>query len=124
MNEKEGLMALEQQMIQQNLMNLRNQLLTLSSQTEELMRLKEDLVSIKDIKDKKTLVPLGAGIFLESELKKPKDVVMNVGSNILVKKDFDSSIKILDKQIEELKNIQSQLEREISKIEFRALNSN
>ena len=123
MKEKENFMALEQQMIQQNLMNLKNQLLSLNSQTEELIRLKEDLISIKDVKDKKTLVPLGAGIFLESELKQLKEVVMNVGSNILVKKDFNSSTKILDKQIEELKNIQSQLEKEISKIELRALGS-
>ena len=123
MKEKEGLMALEQQMIQQNLMNLRNQLMSLTSQTEELMKLKEELMSIKDVKDRKAFVPLGAGIFLESELKQPKEVIMNVGSNILVKKDYDSSAKILDKQIEELKNIQSQLEKEIGKIELRALGS-
>ncbi len=121
MKEKENLIALEQQMIQQNLMNLKNQLLSLKSQTEELIRLKEDLISIKEVKDRKTLVPLGAGIFLESELKQPKEVVMNVGSNILVKKDFDSSAKILDKQIEELTNIQAQLEKEINKIEISAL---
>ncbi len=123
MKEEERMKALEQQMIQQNLMNLKNQLLSLNSQTEELTRLKEDLISIKDVKDRKTLVPLGAGIFLESELKHPKELVMNVGSNILVKKDFNSSTKILDKQIEELKNIQSQLETEISKIELRAMGS-
>tara|TARA_Y100000310_G_scaffold238913_1_gene242456 strand:- start:2917 stop:3288 length:372 start_codon:yes stop_codon:yes gene_type:complete len=118
MNEKERFAAIEQQLIQQNLMNLKNQINTLNMQIEELKRIKEDLLSIKEVKDKKTFVPLGAGIFLESKLKQPKEVVLNVGANVLVKKDFNSASKILDNQVDELKNIQSQLESELNRLEM------
>ncbi len=123
MNEKERFAALEQQIIQQNFMNLKNQLATLNMQTEELMKIKEDLISIKDIENRETFVPMGAGIFLESELKKPKEVILNVGANVLVKKDFDSAKDILTKQIDELRNIKSQLENELSKMEMGILSS-
>ena len=104
-------------------MNLKNQLATLNMQTEELMKIKEDLISIKDIENRETFVPMGAGIFLESELKKPKEVILNVGANVLVKKDFDSAKDILTKQIDELRNIKSQLENELSKMEMGILSS-
>ena len=91
-------------------------------QTEELKKIKEDLLNLKDVKDKKTYVPLGAGIFLESELKNTKNVVMNVGSNVLVKKDFKSANEILDKQINELKKIQVQLDSELNRIEAGLIN--
>jgi prefoldin alpha subunit len=118
MNEKERFVALEQQLIQQNFMNLKNHLATLNMQVDELIRIKEDLLSLKDVKDEKTFVPLGAGIFLEAVLKQPKEVVLNVGANVLVKKDFDSASKILEKQVTELKNIQSQLESELNRLQM------
>ncbi len=118
MDEKERFAALEQQIIQQNLMNLKNQLSTLSMQIEELQKIKEDMLSLKDIKNTESYIPLGAGIFLESEIKQPKEVILNVGANVLVKKDFNSANKILDRQIDELKNIRFQLEKELNRFEM------
>ena len=117
MDNKERFEALEKQIIQQNLMNLKNQINSLEMQTQELKKIKEDFSSLKNIKNKKTYVPLGAGIFLESELKNMENVVLNVGSNVLVKKDFVSAKKILEKQIDELVKIKSQLESELDRIQ-------
>ena len=121
MDERERFVALEKQMIQQNLMNLKDQITNLGMQTTELKKIKEDLLSLKNIENKKTYVPFGAGIFLESNLKQPKEIILSVGANVLVKKDFNSANKILEKQVNELKSIESQLESELNKLEVRIM---
>ena len=115
--DKEQLKALEMQLMGHNLNNLRNQIATITQQIIELEDLKEGLVSLKDVKDRKSFVPFGSGIFLESELKQPKEVLMNVGTGVLVKKDFGAATEIIGNQIGELKKISLEMSFEIEKIE-------
>lgn len=114
---EEKIRALNFQFFNQNLINLKNQIETINLQIVELNHLKKDLIELKNIKDKQTFIPLGNGIFLEIILNQPKGVLMNVGSNILVKKDFESTGKIIEKQIVDLNSINLQLNQEIGKIE-------
>ena len=115
--DKDQMKALEMQLMSHNLNNLRNQIASLAQQTMELEDLREGLSGLKDIKDTKSFIPFGSGIFLESELKQPKDVLMNVGTGILVKKDFKSAVDIIGRQISELKKISLEMTSELEKIE-------
>jgi prefoldin alpha subunit len=115
--DKDQMKALEMQLMNHNLTNLRNQLASLSQQVLELEDLRNGLSSLKDIEDKKSFVPFGSGIFLEAELKKPKDVLMNVGTGVLVKKDFNTALDIIGKQITELNKISFEMSSELEKIE-------
>ena len=114
---EERMKALNFQFLNQNLMNLNNQIETINLQIVELSNLKIGLTELKDIKDKQTFIPLGNGVFLETIISQPKGLLMNVGSNILVKKDFESTGKLIEKQISDLNSINLQLNHEIKKIE-------
>jgi prefoldin alpha subunit len=113
----EQLKALEMQLVGQNLNNLKNQIDSIAQQIVELEELKEGLLSLKDVKDRKSFIPFGSGVFLESELKQPKEVLMNVGSGVLVKKDFGVATDIIGRQITELKRISFEMSSEMKKIE-------
>lgn len=103
---------LAQQLMGQQLQQIEQQIATIDAQITELEQLKENLSELKNY-DKRTIhTPMGAGVFLESELRKPENVLLNVGSNVIVKKDTDSAIKIIGNQVEELKKIQKQMEKE------------
>jgi len=114
---EERMKALNFQFLNQNLMNLKNQIETINLQIIELNHLKIGLTELKDVKDKQTFIPLGNGVFLETVINQPKGLLMNVGSNILVKKDFESTGKLIEKQIGDLNSINLQLNHEIEKIE-------
>lgn len=114
---EERMRALNFQFLNQNLMNLKNQIETINLQIVELNHLKIGLTELKDIKDKQAFIPLGNGVFLETIINQPKGLLMNVGSNILVKKDFESTGKLIEKQIGDLNSITLQLNQEIRKIE-------
>ena len=71
--ESEKMKAIEQQVLSQNLMNFKNQLSTINVQLEELTRLKESLSELEGMKERKTHVSMGNGIFLEATLNEQKD---------------------------------------------------
>ena len=121
-NEQDKIKAIEQQVLSQNLMNLKNQINGLNLQTDELKRLKESLNELKGMKERKPQVSVGNGLFLEAKLEEPKDVLMNIGANIIVKKDFNSSLKIVDKQIDEFEKIKNQMNKELQKLDLTLMN--
>ena len=55
------------------------------------------------------LVPLSGGIYAKAELKDSKNFIVNVGANIAVVKDLDSTKKLIENQIDEVKNLQEAL---------------
>ena len=60
------------------------------------------LQALEDIKNtslkKKLLVPVAPGIFLQTELKHNSEVVVNVGSNVCVKKTIDDTKTLLQRR--------------------------
>ena len=105
-----------QQLMGQQLQQIDQQLATLDMQSEELNQLIESLEELKKHDKKSIYTPMGAGVFIESELKKPEDLLLNVGSNVIVKKDTESAIKIIKNQVEELSKIKSQMKQEYEKL--------
>jgi prefoldin alpha subunit len=115
-NSEDTAKMLEYQLLSQQFGQLQQQLQMLSQQFEELETLSTDLTSLKGQKDAKTFSSLGGGIFVETEIKESDSVLLSVGSNILVKKDKEEAIKIINKQKEELNKIKAHLENEINKL--------
>ncbi|MCD4759626.1 prefoldin subunit alpha [archaeon] len=105
-----------QQLMGQQVQQIEQQVATIGMQLTELEQLKENLIELKTLKNKKIHTPIGAGIFLESELKETNNVLLNVGANVIVKKDTDSAIKLLEGQVVELKKIQENMQGEYDKL--------
>ena len=115
-NKKDNAKMIESQLMNQQLNQLQQQLHTLDHQVNELTNLSLDLESTKGQKNAKTFSSLGGGIFIESEVKESKSVLLSVGSNILIKKPKEGAVELVKKQLDQLTNIKKQLESEDDKL--------
>ena len=111
---KEQQKQLEMHFLNQHLEQLQEQIQTIKTQLTELIRIKESLEELKKTKNKSAIVPLGAGVFVESDLKEIKEVILNIGSNVLIKKEIGGAKEILKNQINELQNIAHQMENSLA----------
>ena len=129
--EKLQKLYVEFQILNQNIQQLEKQSTALNNQLMELMVTNQSLEDIKKTKEgTEILVPLSSGIYAKAELKDSKKFIVNVGSNVTLVKDVDSTKKLIEDQINEIKKLQenlvnrlqeqttkaAMLEQEISKI--------
>jgi prefoldin alpha subunit len=62
-----------------------------------LKKTRQDLLDFEGEKSKEILAPIANGIYVEAELKN-KELLVNVGSDIVVKKSVKEAIEIIDAQ--------------------------
>lgn len=105
----------ELQELNEKLKQMQQAMQNLEQQFLELGKLSESLEDIKKFKQEDLFVPLGGGIFVEGKLVDSKKVLMNVGSNVLVKKNIDDAKKIVNEQIEDIKKIIENISEELNK---------
>ena len=95
---------LEFQMIQQQFQQLQQHVEKLDKQMVELEVLKNNLSELGDVKDgSEILAPISNGIFAKTEIKDAKNLLINVGANVVVEKSVDDSIVMIDNQIKEIR---------------------
>ena len=98
---------MEFQMIEQHIKQLQGQLEVITNQLIELSTTRNSLEEFNKINmDKEVFVPLSSGIFAKAKIKDTSDLLVNIGANVVVKKDIDSTKKLIQNQIEEIKKIQ------------------
>ena len=118
MNEKEqARKQFEMQMLQSQMQQIEEQMGMVSQQILELKSLNKNLDDLSSVEeDKDMVIPLGAGIFIEVKTKGTKEVLMNVGSGVMVRKSFEDAQKILVKQVKDLEGLAAQLEGNLQKL--------
>jgi prefoldin alpha subunit len=82
---------------------LNQQMETVQANIADLTIAEETLQTIKDKKDAETLVPIGAGSFIITEIKNTDEVIVGLGAGAAVKKkisDAEESIKEQKKDLE------------------------
>ena len=105
---------LEFQIIEQQMKEYQQELMTLQAQSNELTNLEESLKEIEKSKDKnEILTALSSGIFIKTELKNSKEVLMNVGSNVVVPKTIAETIEIVKDQALKIQAIAHKLEQDL-----------
>ena len=105
---------LEFQIIEQQMKEYQQELMTLQAQSNELTNLEESLKEIEKSKDKnEILTALSPGIFIKTELKNSKEVLMNVGSNVVVPKTIAETIEIVKDQALKIQAIAHKLEQDL-----------
>ena len=105
-----------QQLMMQQLQQIEQQISTIEQQKVDLTTLQENLEELQKLKKVKIHTPLGAGVFLESEVKETNDVLLGVGSGVIVKKDVKAAIKIMGRQVQELEKISVQMQNELNSL--------
>lgn len=89
----------ELQILEQQAIQVQQYLETLEQQKLELDRLLISLDELKNVKDSRMFSPFGGGIYLDSELKNNKEILVNVGSGIIVRKSVDDAKELVNGQV-------------------------
>ncbi|MFH1505742.1 MAG: prefoldin subunit alpha [archaeon] len=102
--DKEKMMEL--QVISYQLEQMQQQIQTMEQQMEEVQNVQASLKDFGSLKaGDEILVPVANGMFATAELKDSKTLKINVGSDVVVEKSIDQSVKMLDKHVEEVMRI-------------------
>ena len=105
------------QMIQENAKQIYKQLQVAEGQLMELVMTSQSLDDFRQIKEKTEIfVPLNSGIFAKAELKKADELLVNVGANVVVKKDISSTKKLVERQVEQLRDIRERMVSDLKKL--------
>lgn len=97
------------QEIEEQAKQIEQNLEIVSQQIEELNDFKETLENFDLSKDKEMLSMLGKGVYAKTEIKE-KELFVNVGANIVVKKSPKETIRVIEEQLKRLKEVKMQLE--------------
>ena len=107
----------ELQLLNQQFQQIYQNLSLIEKQIIDLNLLKENIIELKSIKKGTPLfVPLGSGVYIKSTFDENSEILVNVGSDTLVKKDIPESKRVIEQQIEKLTKIFNQMETELNNI--------
>lgn len=109
------------QLLNRHLEELKQQASLLESRFAEFESTKQALGDFREIKGSKDiLVPLGSGCYAHGKAAESEGMLVNVGSNIMLKKPMKETIKLLEERTEEIqgmtKNLQEQMNSVIGQI--------
>ena len=127
MNNKDDKKKLEEkylmlQLLDAQIKELEKELSALEVQSKNILNLKESLTSLEKSKENsRGFSAIGAGIYSESDIKDTKNVLVNVGAGVLVKKSVPETSKLLDKQITQSQEITKKLAANIQTLSEKAV---
>ena len=102
-------MTENKELLEQQAMEIHQQLQTVEKQMQDLDKVVEDINEISKEKNKQILVPIHNGVFIKAKLEDSENFMVNIGSNISVKKTKKDTQDLLEQQREELSNYKQQL---------------
>ncbi len=121
-NEKQQKM-MELHILNQQGEQLRQHLEHLTEQISNLRQLEENLEAIEnEKKGRKMFSPLSSGVFVETELKDNKEVLIAVGAGVVVKKNIKEARDMLKEQEKKMELIIMQIQNEFEKFASSAVN--
>jgi prefoldin alpha subunit len=93
--------------------------LTMLAETAEgLKQTQETLGNVKKLeKDAEILVPLGGNSFGKAKLTDPKNVLIGVGSDVVMEKSAAQADKILEDRTKEVEKAKAQLEEQVKELD-------
>jgi len=95
---------------------LQQQIETLNTTITELSVAMDTLETIKGEDNKETLVPIGAGSFLITELKNTEEVIIGLGAGVAVKKKIDDAKVTIAEQRTEIEELREKMSADLRKI--------
>lgn len=112
-NQQEILMQLS--MFQQQAEQLEEKINIINQQIVEIENLKSALDKIENNRAGKIFANIGKGIFVDAELKS-KELLVNIGNGIVVKKSPKETKEVIDRQVGQLSEIKNQLLEQLEEI--------
>lgn len=99
----------------------KQQLATLNSQKSLLEKnielIKETIENMKEINSiqegKEILISIGNGVYVRGELKNNRNVIMEIGNDVMIEKNIPEAIPFLEKKIEDTKDVIEKIDKQI-----------
>lgn len=108
--EKMQKLYMEFQLLEQQIRHLEKQNESIANHLMELMGTSQSLEDMGKVSNgTEILVPLSSGIYAKADLKDNSNFIVNVGANITLSKDIQSTKKIIEGQISEIKKLKESL---------------
>jgi prefoldin alpha subunit len=92
------------------------QIETIKANLADLTIAQETLQSIKDKKDAETLVPIGAGSFIITEIKNTDEVIVGLGAGAAVKKKIADAEENIQEQKKDLEAVSNKIAQQLNQI--------
>ncbi|UCD04077.1 MAG: prefoldin subunit alpha [Candidatus Woesearchaeota archaeon] len=88
------------QLMSMQMQELEKQMTALEDQAGQLQKLKDSVGEVKSFKQgSKILAPISPGLYVESELKNPDQLLMNIGSEVFVPKEIKEAQDVIDSRL-------------------------
>lgn len=95
---------------------LNQQMETVKANIADLTIAQETLETIKDKKDTETLVPIGAGSFIITEIKNTDEVIVGLGAGAAVKKKISDAEESIQEQKKDMESVSNKIAEQLNKI--------
>ncbi len=97
-------------MMDKQIKKIEEQLRLVSEQFLELEYIRQSIGDLSEVKKgKEILCPISSGIFVKAKITDPENFFVNVGSNIVVKKDTEGAQKMMESQAAEIEKTREAL---------------
>lgn len=111
---------LELQITANQINQIQQQINLIQNQILELKNLRENILKFNEVKlGSLSYSPIGSNIFVKSRIEDNKEFLVSVGSNVLVSKSTDETKALIEKQIDEIEKISSELENQLNIMDLR-----
>ena len=108
MNQELQKKYVELQLLNEQIKKIHEQFIFLQQQLNELSNLELTVTDMKEVKkDSEIFSPLGSGIFVNSKLTNTATVLVNIGAGILVEKNLQEAVNLINFQA---KNVHESIE--------------
>lgn len=108
-------MVTELNQLQQQGETISQQIEQLNISLKDIQSAEEAVKGIEGAVGKETLIPIGAGCFITTELKS-EDIVVGVGSDVAIKRTREEAAETLKNDKEEVQKLISSLTEQLQKI--------
>jgi len=95
---------------------LQQQVEAIQASLAEVETLESTLEDVKDQNSLEALVPVGAGSFMNAEIKNTNEIVMSIGAGVAIKKSVEEAKETLSSQKEELNDSLDKMLKNLQKI--------
>ena len=97
---------MELQMLDAQIKQIEQQMTTIEQQIAEIIMIQQAVEALPNTKKGTDLfVPISQGIFIKAKVEDTDSLLINVGSNVAVKKTLPEAKEMLDEQTEQIKKL-------------------
>ena len=108
---------MEMKELEEQMKHIQQQSNIVEQQLMELMSNVQCLDDLKKIKEgTEILVPVTSGVFAKAALKENKKLLVNVGADTVISKDIDSTKKLMEKQVGEMRELQAKMMMQMQRL--------